>query len=84
MFLAVKLFFKIFESSFVGKKPPEDIIVIDKLRESKDLISITFNEIKIKLIPLFHPAAIIYNRKLIVEWEKDMEVVKKETTSILD
>ena len=37
--------------------------------------------VKIKLIPLFHPAAIIYNRKLIKEWEKDMEVVKKETTS---
>ena len=33
---------------------------------------------KIKLIPLFHPAAIIYNQKLIVEWEKDMEIVKKE------
>ena len=32
----------------------------------------------IKLIPLFHPAAIIYNRKLIVEWDKDMEIVKKE------
>jgi len=32
----------------------------------------------VKLIPLFHPAAIIYNRKLIVEWEKDMEVVKRE------
>ena len=33
---------------------------------------------KIRLIPLFHPAAIIYNQKLKVEWEKDMEVVKKE------
>lgn len=33
---------------------------------------------KIKLIPLFHPAAIIYNRKLIIEWEKDMQIVKKE------
>ncbi len=32
----------------------------------------------IKLIPLFHPAAIIYNRNLITEWEKDMEIVKKE------
>jgi len=32
----------------------------------------------IKLIPLFHPAAIIYNQKLKVEWEKDMEIVKKE------
>lgn len=32
----------------------------------------------IKLIPLFHPAAIIYNRTLITAWEKDMEVVKQE------
>jgi len=34
--------------------------------------------IQIKLIPLFHPAAIIYNRKLIELWDKDMEVVKSE------
>ncbi len=34
--------------------------------------------LKIKLIPLFHPAAIIYNRNLIGLWEKDMEVVKAE------
>jgi DNA polymerase len=33
---------------------------------------------KIKLIPLFHPAAIIYNRKLITLWDQDMEIVKKE------
>lgn len=33
---------------------------------------------KIKLIPLFHPAAIIYNRKLITLWEEDMKIVKKE------
>lgn len=34
---------------------------------------------KIKLIPLFHPAAIIYNRnKLTPLWEADMEIVKKE------
>lgn len=33
---------------------------------------------KIKLIPLFHPAAIIYNQKLKIHWEKDMEIVKKE------
>jgi len=39
---------------------------------------INFFGMKIKLIPLFHPAAIIYNRKLIGEWEKDMEIVKKE------
>jgi DNA polymerase len=34
--------------------------------------------VKVKLIPLFHPAAIIYKRDLIPLWEKDMEVVKKE------
>ena len=33
---------------------------------------------KIRLIPLFHPAAIIYKRSLAEEWEKDMEIVKKE------
>ena len=39
-----------------------------------------FEGIKFKLIPLFHPAAIIYNRKLLPLWDKDMEIVKKETT----
>ena len=34
--------------------------------------------IKVKLIPLFHPAAIIYKRELTPLWEKDMEIVKKE------
>ncbi len=33
---------------------------------------------KIKLIPLFHPAAIIYKQALKGEWEKDMEIVKRE------
>lgn len=33
---------------------------------------------EIKLIPLFHPAAIIYKRDLLPLWEKDMEIVKKE------
>jgi uracil-DNA glycosylase len=36
-----------------------------------------FHGLKIKLVPLFHPAAIIYNRtKLTPLWEEDMEVVK--------
>ncbi len=39
---------------------------------------IEIDGMKIKLIPLFHPAAIIYNRNLIVEWEKDMAIVKGE------
>ena len=39
---------------------------------------IQFHGLNIKLIPLFHPAAIIYKRDLIPLWEKDMEIVKKE------
>ncbi len=38
---------------------------------------IEFHGITIKLLPLFHPAAIIYNQKLLPLWEKDMEVVKQ-------
>jgi uracil-DNA glycosylase family 4 len=39
---------------------------------------IEFFGLKIKLIPLFHPAAIIYKRDLLPLWEEDMEIVKKE------
>jgi len=39
---------------------------------------------RIKLIPLFHPAAIIYNRNLLSSWEKDMEIVKKEIKQSLE
>ncbi|MFA5061068.1 MAG: uracil-DNA glycosylase [Candidatus Pacearchaeota archaeon] len=39
---------------------------------------IDFDGLKIKLIPLFHPAAIIYNQRLLPLWEADMEIVKEE------
>jgi uracil-DNA glycosylase len=39
-----------------------------------------FFGLKIKLIPLFHPAAIIYNQKLKPLWEEDMEIVKREVS----
>ncbi len=39
---------------------------------------ISLNGSQVKLIPLFHPAAIIYNRALLSEWEKDIEIVKGE------
>jgi len=39
---------------------------------------IVFEGLNIKLIPLFHPAAIIYKREILPLWEKDMEIVKKE------
>ena len=35
-------------------------------------------DLDIKLIPLFHPAAIIYNRSLLDRWNEDMEIVKGE------
>ncbi len=39
--------------------------------------------VKFRLIPLFHPAAIIYNRtKLTPLWEEDMKIVKRETASV--
>jgi uracil-DNA glycosylase len=41
---------------------------------------VNFQCLKIKLIPLFHPAAIIYKRDLMPLWEKDMEIVKNETS----
>jgi len=40
--------------------------------------TIEIKGIKLKLIPLFHPAAIIYNQRLLPEWEKDMQIVKQE------
>src|SRR3989338_6625989 len=62
---------------------------LDKLLNSVGLSSlhgmvklIEFQGLMIRLIPLFHPAAIIYNRRLISEWEKDMTVVKEELNKI--
>lgn len=58
---------------------------VDKMEEQPGITSvhgkvreIHFEGMRIKLIPLFHPAAIIYKRDLLPLWEKDMEIVKKE------
>ena len=58
---------------------------VDKMNDMPGITSvhgktklIDFKGLKIKLIPLFHPAAIIYNQKLLPLWEQDMEIVKKE------
>lgn len=40
--------------------------------------TIVFDGLSIQLIPLFHPAAIIYNRALLPLWEQDLEIVKRE------
>lgn len=52
------------------KKQPGITEIHGKIQE------IEINGLKIKLIPLFHPAAIIYRRHLEPEWLKDMEIVK--------
>jgi len=58
---------------------------VDLMKEQPGITSIhgkvkfvKINGFEIKLIPLFHPAAIIYNQKLKSAWEGDMEIVKKE------
>ncbi len=58
---------------------------VDKMEEQPGITKVhgkikimNFEGLQIKLIPLFHPAAIIYNRALVTEWEKDMEIVKNE------
>lgn len=58
---------------------------VDRMKDQPGITSvhgkpreIEMEGIKFKLIPLFHPAAIIYRRELIGEWEKDMEIVKGE------
>lgn len=42
--------------------------------------NIEINGLEIKLIPLFHPAAIIYKRNLEPLWIEDMKIVKKYCT----
>jgi DNA polymerase len=55
------------------KSQPGITEVHGKVRE------IEMNGLKFRLLPLFHPAAIIYNRiKLTPLWEADMEFMKKE------
>jgi uracil-DNA glycosylase family 4 len=58
---------------------------VDKMDEQQGITSvhgkvreIIFEGLNIKLIPLFHPAAIIYNRRLEPLWSADMEIVKNE------
>lgn len=58
---------------------------VAKMKEQKGITElhgkaqmIEIDGLKIKLIPLFHPAAIIYNQRLLPLWEADLEIVKKE------
>ena len=68
---ATKFFFAGCNVDLMDKQPG-----ITSVHGKVRMISLAGREVK--LIPLFHPAAIIYNRSLLGEWEKDMEIVKKE------
>ena len=67
---------RIDERSLVGKKPPDEIIVIDKFKELKDLISKIFNIKKIDKV------ITEYNKKILTvcfnisELLKDIKFVK--------
>jgi hypothetical protein len=58
------------ESLFTGKKPPEEIIVIAKFRELKDLIPKIFKIIKIEIVI---PE---YNKKILTVCFKTSELLK--------
>jgi DNA polymerase len=60
------------------KNQPGITSVHGKVKEIK------INGLNIKLIPLFHPAAIIYKRDLLPLWEEDMEIVKREIKDNLE
>ena len=54
-------FVKIEESSFTGRNPPDEIIVIAKFSELKDLIPKIFKTIKIDIV---NPE---YNKKIFID-----------------
>jgi DNA polymerase len=69
---ATKFFLSLGDVDLMKKQP-----VIGEVHGK--VLDIEIEGLKIRLIPLFHPAAIIYNRtKLTPLWEADMESVKRE------
>ena len=64
------LSFKIFERSFTGKNPPEEMSVNARFNESKDLIEKIFKIIKIKRV---NPE---YKRKIFIACFKISELLK--------
>ncbi len=65
---------------FLALGKVEDMKKQDKISDVHGKVrKIKIEGLEFKLIPLFHPAAIIYNRtKLTPLWEEDMEIVKNE------
>ena len=59
-----------FESSFVGKKPPDDIIVNAKFNESKTLMDIRFKVINKKKVKQ------LYKKKILIDCLNISELLK--------
>ena len=59
-----------------GKKPPEEITVIDKFKELKDLISKIFKIIKIEIVITVYKTNILTVCFIISELLKDIKFVK--------
>ena len=58
---------------------------VDKMQEQQGITTlrgkikeIVIDGHKLKLIPLFHPAALLYRRELMNKWKIDIKIVKKE------
>ena len=69
--ISLILVFTIVESVFDGKKPPDEINVIDKLNELKDLKSKIFKIIKI------HRVKMIYKIKILEDCLKSSDVLNE-------
>ena len=69
-------FVKIDERLFEGKKPPDEIIVIDKFKELKDLISKIFRIIKIEIVIVVYKTNILTVCFNISELLNDIKFVK--------
>ena len=71
-----KLFIKILDRLFDGKKPPEDIIVIDKFKELNILISNMFRIIKITSVINEYKRKIFNDCFKVSALLKDIKLVK--------
>ena len=83
------LFNKMFERLFVGIKPPEEIIVIDKFNELKALISSKFRITKIERVKIeysekilkdcFNVSALLNDIKLVKDFLKLLSKISIKT-----
>ena len=69
-------FVKIDERLFEGKKPPDEITLIDKFKELKDLISKIFRIIKMEIVIPVYKTNILTVCFNISELLKDIKFVK--------